>query len=110
MKFRVTDQLTDAREFTAGSTQEFRIRLASAWSEMAQALPGKTLYLHVATDSGEWVSPHYPKSNAPFPLPRGMVRDADTLLQQLSRANQAATWFEHEIGQLVNWTQQDDDQ
>lgn len=104
MRFRVTDQLSDAREFSADSPREFRARLAAAWSEMAQARPGRTLYLHVATDSGAWVSPHYPKSNAPFVLPRGAVNNPDALLHQMSEANSAGTWFEHELRGLSGWS------
>lgn len=96
MKLRLSNGVSYAIEFNAVDQIEFRKSMRCAAMEYF-AHEGKRAIaeLHVATDSGEWLSANYPKSNAPYYVKFGHVDNANW--NDARAANSSGTWFEYEL-------------
>lgn len=107
MRFRLSNGYSFSVEFSAGTPAAFRKAATIAYTTFREA--GHSLAeLHVATDIGEWLSPRYPQSNAPFHI-FGVVQieRAAQAVALSAKSNRAGTWFEHEIDGLSSWTKHD---
>ena len=105
MRFRLTDQLTAAEEFSAASAAEFRVRVAAADSRLREKIGSKRVYLHIATDGGVWIPPGYPHSNAPLEFSAwGMSGDEMEGVYRLCEfANRAGTQADYEFKNISKW-------
>ncbi|MCK6371285.1 MAG: hypothetical protein L6Q83_08180 [Gammaproteobacteria bacterium] len=92
MRLRISNGHSYAVEFSAGSTAEFRSALRRAAFEYFAHESRRAGELHVGTDTGDWLSPYYPRSNAPCVLRFGDVERIDWATCQ--RSNAAGTWFD----------------
>lgn len=99
MQLRLSNGHSFATEFTASNAEEFRsgIRRA-ALTFFAREGRHAIAQLHVATDSGEWLSANYPRSNGPYSICFGAVDRAE--FASASRSNRTGTWFEFELAGL----------
>ena len=100
MKLRLSNGYSFAVAFCAASEAEFRRALRRAGLEyFAREGRHSLAELQVATDSGEWVSANYPKSNAPHRIAFGHLDREEWALPV--RSNSQGTWFEYAIAGLA---------
>jgi hypothetical protein len=96
MKLRLSNGISFAVEFNAGNEIQFRKNIRhAALQYFAHEGKKSSAQLHIATDSGEWVSANYPKSNANFYIRFGQTDLADWKMAKQS--NSSGTWFEFEL-------------
>jgi hypothetical protein len=100
MKLRLSNGHSFAVVFSAASSAEFRRSLRRAGLEYfaheGRHVPAE---LQVTTDSGEWLSANYPKSNAPHHVRFGQLDSADWA--DAARSNSQGTWFEYAMDSLA---------
>lgn len=102
MRLRLSNGYSFCVEFRAQNAAEFRREFRrSALEYFAKTGKFSAAQLHVATDGGEWLSAHYPRSNAPYYVTFGKLERAKWV--DLVRSNQRGTWFEYELTGLTAW-------
>ena len=104
MKLRLSNGISFAIEFSAANDIEFRKNLRrSAFEYFTHEGKNSCAQLHVATDSGDWLSANYPKSNANFYIRFGQIDSAKW--DSAKRSNSCGTWFEYEIDCMTNFVE-----
>lgn len=96
MKLRLSNGFSYAVEFQATDPASFRRNIRRAALDFfAHEGTNRPAELHVATDSGSWISPRYPRSNGPLYIYfREADIGADIRFDLAVEANAKGTWFE----------------
>lgn len=105
MKLRLSNGVNYAVEFNATDPASYRHNIRRAALDFfAHEGTRRPAELHVATDSGSWISPRYPQSNGPLYIYFSEADiGADIRYDLAVTANAKGTCFEKEVEAIASF-------